>query len=92
MTTNDRNRVLGYRVAMKSGTSNFVDAGTGCSNANMKSAADATSCTVTGLAAGTYSFKVQYVATFFQLNDRNLTIPGDFVAQSPDVIVAGTPS
>ena len=88
MTPSDSNdKLKGYEVAIKIGTNDWAVAGTGCSSANMNSAEAATSCTVTGLAAGTYSFKVAPVLKTNGSNKRT----GTYVTQSPDVIVAGAP-
>ena len=88
MTPSDSNdKLKGYEVAIKIGTNDWAVAGTGCSSANMNSAEAATSCTVTGLAAGTYSFKVAPVLKTNGSNKRT----GTYATQSPDVIVAGAP-
>ena len=88
MTPSDSNdKLKGYEVAIKIGTNDWAVAGTGCSSANMNSAEAATSCTVTGLAAGTYSFKVAPVLKTNGSNKRT----GTYVTQSPDVIVAEAP-
>jgi hypothetical protein len=88
MTPSDSNdKLKGYEVAIKIGTNDWAVAGTGCSSANMNSKEAATSCTVTGLAAGTYSFKVAPVLKTNGSNKRT----GTYVTQSPDVIVAGAP-
>ncbi|NQW72392.1 MAG: fibronectin type III domain-containing protein [Actinobacteria bacterium] len=87
MTPPNNVKYVGYEVKIKSGTGDWAGAGTGCSSGNMESAKNATGCTVTGLAAGTYSFKVAPVGKIL-----GVTATASFVTRSPDVIVAGTPS
>ena len=84
MTPPNNVKYVGYEVQIKSGTGDWAGAGTGCSSGNMKSAKNATGCTVTGLAAGTYSFKVAPLAKVLGVN-----VPASSVTRSPDVIVAG---
>ena len=85
--------VIGYEVQVLTGTGgSWTGAGTGCAT-SATAASKALTCTATGLAAGTYSFRVAAVTRNHENNAKVKT--GSFSQVSPVVTVitvAGTPA
>ena len=85
--------VIGYEVQVLTGTGGtWTGAGTGCAT-SATAASKALTCTATGLAGGTYSFRVAAVTRNHENNAKVKT--GSFSQVSPVVTVitvAGTPA